>query len=69
MSVCSSSRATDSRSTIRPSRFTITASQIGDDLTLVAAGTRLRVGGSLAYWQFHFLSHARSGGNWNFTAS
>ena len=27
---------------------------------------QMAVGGSLAYWQFHFLSHARSGGNWTF---
>ncbi|HEY3159397.1 MAG TPA: carboxypeptidase regulatory-like domain-containing protein [Vicinamibacterales bacterium] len=50
-----------------PSRFTMGASQIGDDLTLVRGDHQLSLGGSLAYWQFHFLSHARSGGNWNFT--
>ena len=50
-----------------PSRFTMNASQIGDDLTLVRGDHQIAVGGSLAYWQFHFLSHARSGGNWNFT--
>jgi hypothetical protein len=43
------------------------ASQMSDDLTLVRGNHQLAVGGSLAYWQFHFLSHARSGGNWNFT--
>jgi hypothetical protein len=50
-----------------PSRFTMQASQVSDDLTLVRGNHQLAVGGSLAYWQFHFLSHARSGGNWNFT--
>jgi len=50
-----------------PSRFTMNASQIGDDLTVVRGDHQIGVGGSLAYWQFHFLSHARSGGNWNFT--
>jgi hypothetical protein len=50
-----------------PSRFTMQASQMSDDLTLVRGNHQLAVGGSLAYWQFHFLSHARSGGNWNFT--
>jgi len=50
-----------------PSRFTMQASQISDDLTLVRGDHQLAVGGSLAYWQFNFLSHARSGGNWNFT--
>jgi hypothetical protein len=50
-----------------PSRFTMQASQVGDDLTLVRGNHQLAVGGSLAYWQFNFLSHARSGGNWNFT--
>jgi len=50
-----------------PSRFTMQASQIGDDITLVRGDHQIGVGASLAYWQFHFLSHARSGGNWNFT--
>jgi len=50
-----------------PSRFTMQASQIGDDVTLVRGDHQIGVGASLAYWQFHFLSHARSGGNWNFT--
>jgi len=50
-----------------PSRFTMQASQVSDDLTLVRGDHQLAVGGSLAYWQFNFLSHARSGGNWNFT--
>jgi hypothetical protein len=50
-----------------PSRFTMQASQVSNDLTLVRGDHQLAVGGSLAYWQFHFLSHARSGGNWNFT--
>jgi hypothetical protein len=68
MSGSSSCRATGSRSTtLVPSRFTMQASQMSDDLTLVRGNHQLAVGGSLAYWQFHFLSHARSGGNWNFT--
>jgi Carboxypeptidase regulatory-like domain/TonB dependent receptor-like, beta-barrel len=50
-----------------PSRFTMQASQISDDITLVRGDHQIGVGGSVAYWQFHFLSHARSGGNWNFT--
>jgi outer membrane receptor protein involved in Fe transport len=50
-----------------PSRFTMNASQIGDDLTVVRGDHQMSVGGSLAYWQFHFLSHARSGGNWTFS--
>ena len=50
-----------------PSRFTMNASQISDDITLVRGDHQFAVGASLAYWQFHFLSHARSGGNWNFT--
>jgi hypothetical protein len=49
-----------------PSRFTNRASQIADDLTVVRGDHQMAVGGSLAYWQFHFLSHARSGGNWTF---
>jgi len=52
-----------------PSRFTTNASQINDDLTLVRGNHQLGVGGNLAYWRFNFLSHARSGGNWQFTGS
>ncbi|MBI4888855.1 MAG: carboxypeptidase regulatory-like domain-containing protein [Acidobacteria bacterium] len=50
-----------------PSRFTVGASQVSNDLTVVRGNHQLAVGGSLAYWTFHFQSHARSGGNWNFT--
>src|SRR6185312_16233439 len=50
-----------------PSRFTMQASQVSDDITRVRGDHQFAVGGSLAYWTFHFLSHARSGGNWNFT--
>ncbi|MGH9257989.1 MAG: hypothetical protein ACRD3C_25800, partial [Vicinamibacterales bacterium] len=50
-----------------PSRFTTNATQVNNDLTLVRGNHQIGVGGSLAYWQFSFLSHARSGGNWNFT--
>ena len=50
-----------------PSRFTMNASQVSNDLTVVRGDHQLSVGGSLAYWTFHFQSHARSGGNWNFT--
>ena len=49
-----------------PSRFTMNASQISNDLTIVRGDHQLAFGGSIAYWQFHFLSHARSGGNWTF---
>jgi hypothetical protein len=50
-----------------PSRFTMNASQVSNDLTLVRANHQFSLGGSLAYWRFRFQSHARSGGNWNFT--
>jgi hypothetical protein len=50
-----------------PSRFTMRASQVSNDLTLVRGNHQFALGGSLAYWQFNFQSHARSGGNWNFT--
>ena len=52
-----------------PSRFTNDASQLSNDLTLVRGKHQISVGGNLAYWQFSFQSHARSGGNWMFTAS
>jgi carboxypeptidase family protein len=50
-----------------PSRFTMNASQVSNDLTLVRGDHQISVGGSLAYWQFHFFSNARSGGNWTFS--
>ena len=50
-----------------PSRFMTNASQLSDDLTLVRGSHELSVGGNLAYWRYSFQSHARSGGNWNFT--
>ena len=50
-----------------PSRFTTDASQVSNDLTLVRGDHQLALGGNLAYWKFSFQSHARSGGNWNFT--
>jgi len=49
------------------SRFTVNASQASDDLTLVRGSHQLAVGGSVAYWRYHFASEARSGGNWRFT--
>ena len=50
-----------------PSRFWTNASQVSNDLTLVRGNHQLSLGGSVAFWQFSFQSHARSGGNWNFT--
>ncbi len=50
-----------------PSRFWTNASQLSNDLTLVRGNHQMSIGGSVAYWQFSFQSHARSGGNWNFT--
>ena len=49
------------------SRFTVNASQASDDLTLVRGSHQLAIGGSFAYWRYHFASEARSGGNWRFT--
>ncbi len=50
-----------------PSRFFTNASQVSNDLTLVRGNHQISVGGSVAFWEFSFQSHARSGGNWNFT--
>jgi len=50
-----------------PSRFTTDASQLSNDLTLVRGDHQLSLGANVAYWKFSFQSHARSGGNWNFT--
>jgi hypothetical protein len=49
------------------SRFTVNASQASDDLTVVKGNHQVGIGGSLAYWRYHFASEARSGGNWRFT--
>jgi len=50
-----------------PSRFVTNASQVSDDLTLVRGNHQLSFGASAAYWRFHFQSHSRSAGDWNFT--
>ncbi|OFW00697.1 MAG: hypothetical protein A3I61_06885 [Acidobacteria bacterium RIFCSPLOWO2_02_FULL_68_18] len=47
--------------------FTTNASQVSDDLTLVRGNHQIGLGASVAYWKMNFLTHARSGGNWQFT--
>jgi hypothetical protein len=50
-----------------PSRFLVNASQVNDDVTLVRGDHQISLGGNVAYWRYRFQSHARSGGNWQFT--
>src|SRR5580765_1726265 len=45
--------------------FITNTSQFGDDLTVVHGNHQLGIGGSAAYWKMDFLTHARSGGDWN----
>ena len=47
--------------------FKTNATQISDDLTMVRGNHQIALGASLAYWKMNFLTHARSGGNWQFT--
>ncbi len=39
--------------------------QIGDDLSIVRGNHQLSFGANTAYWKMDFLTHARSGGDWN----
>ena len=39
--------------------------QIGDDLSIVRGNHQFSVGANAAYWKMDFLTHARSGGDWN----
>ncbi len=39
--------------------------QVGDDLSIVRGNHQLSFGANTAYWKMDFLTHARSGGDWN----
>jgi hypothetical protein len=39
--------------------------QVGDDLSIVRGDHQFSFGANTAYWKMDFLTHARSGGDWN----
>jgi hypothetical protein len=39
--------------------------QLSDDLSLVRGNHQMSFGANVAYWKMDFLTHARSGGDWN----
>ena len=45
--------------------FNTNTYQVSDDLTLVRGNHQLAFGANVAYWKMDFLTHARSGGDWN----
>jgi hypothetical protein len=45
--------------------FNTNTYQIGDDLSIVRGNHQLSFGANTAYWKMDFLTHARSGGDWN----
>ena len=46
-------------------RFNTNTYQMSDDLSLVRGNHQLAFGANVAYWKMDFLTHARSGGDWN----
>jgi hypothetical protein len=44
--------------------FNTNTYQISDDFSVVKGNHQLSVGGNIAYWKMDFLTHARSGGDW-----
>jgi hypothetical protein len=49
--------------------FNTNTYQIGDDLSLVRGNHQFSLGANMAYWKMDFLTHARSGGDWNINGS
>ncbi len=45
--------------------FNTNTYQLSDDLSLVRGNHQLAFGANVAYWKMDFLTHARSGGDWN----
>ena len=45
--------------------FNTNTYQIGDDLSIVRGNHQFSFGANTAYWKMDFLTHARSGGDWN----
>ena len=45
--------------------FNTNTYQVGDDLSMVRGNHQISFGANTAYWKMDFLTHARSGGDWN----
>jgi hypothetical protein len=54
-----------SAGTATTGRFNTNTYQFSDDLSLVRGNHQIALGANLAYWKMDFLTHARSGGDWN----
>ena len=46
-------------------KFDTNTYQFSDDLSIVRGNHQLSFGANAAYWKMNFLTHARSGGDWN----
>jgi hypothetical protein len=44
--------------------FNTNTYQLSDDFSVVKGTHQLSIGGNIAYWKMDFLTHARSGGDW-----
>jgi hypothetical protein len=49
--------------------FNTNTYQVSDDLSVVRGNHQLSIGANLAYWKMDFLTHARSGGDWQVNGS
>jgi hypothetical protein len=54
-----------SAGTATTGRFNTNTYQFSDDLSLVRGNHQIALGANAAYWKMDFLTHARSGGDWN----
>ena len=45
--------------------FNTNTYQVGDDISMVRGNHQISLGANTAYWKMDFLTHARSGGDWN----
>ncbi|MBM3818268.1 MAG: TonB-dependent receptor [Acidimicrobiia bacterium] len=53
-----------SAGTATTGKFNTNTYQVSDDFSVVKGNHQLSVGGNIAYWKMDFLTHARSGGDW-----
>jgi hypothetical protein len=49
--------------------FNTNTYQVSDDLSIVRGNHQMSFGGNIAYWKMDFLTHARSGGDWQVNGS